>query len=146
MAGRRLPPFGAELAARLEYNNPPSLAFVFCGRNAWTRARNPRVRIGDCVPLVWTGADPAGIRWPVRHCAVVIEVDHGPTVKQIRDLAVELLLSGADGVLAWWLAWSESRPIVWQADGSGHYLTAAEINEALWPVEHQNREARRHAV
>jgi hypothetical protein len=142
---KKLPPFGAELDARLRYVNLPTWAIVFAGRDAWKRARDPRARIGDCCPLVWTGEPPEVFRWPVANCAVLIEVDTGPSLEQVYALARELLVSGAGGVLAWWLCWGESRPVVWGRDGRSRYLTAAEINATVWPHKHERKGERRAA-
>lgn len=125
---KRLPPFGGQLAERLKYRNRPLWVIVFCGRNAWTRAKDPRARIGDCHPLVWDGKE---YRWPVANCYVLVEIDTGPSLQQIRDLTRELLLAGAAGVLDWWLSWGESRPIAYLPDGIGRYLRAQDIDPSL---------------
>jgi len=130
--GKRFPPYGKELAARLSHRNPPLLTFVFAGCDAWSRARHPRVRTGDCAPLVWDGADPKSVRWPVRGCHVVVELDVGPSVNQVRELVGRLLASGAVAVMTWWLRWSEDRPCIWLPDGTGRYLTAGELNEQVF--------------
>jgi hypothetical protein len=139
ITGRCLPPFGAELAARIQYRNAPLWVVILAGGDAWKRAQDPRVRIGDCHPLVWNGTDPAAIRWPVEGCACWIDVEPGPSAEQVRGLAVELLLSGAAGVLAIWSRWSESWPTLWQPDGAAGYVTADEVNRTLWPDEHARR-------
>lgn len=125
---KRLPPFGGELAERLKFANTPLWVIVFCGQNAWARAKDPRARIGDCHPLVWDGKE---YRWPVANCYVLVEIGAGPSLKQIRALARELLLAGAAGVLDWWLSWGESRPIAYQSDGKARYLSAKEIESTM---------------
>lgn len=130
---KNLPPFGSELAARVLHRNLPLWVYVFAGRSAWVRAADERVRIGDCIPLVWAGEPPETIRWPVCGCTVLVEIDIGPSIEQVRGLVVELLLAGAQGVLAWWLSWAESRPIAWRSDGKARELTAAEIKRTLRP-------------
>jgi len=105
---RRLPPYGAELDARLEYGNLPLWVCIIAGRGAWKRARDPGVRLGDCLPLTWDGGDPSRYRWPVEGCFCWLDAEPGPSVEQVRELAAELLLAGAAGVLAIWSDWGES--------------------------------------
>jgi len=137
--GKKLPPFGAELAARLRHDNLPLWVFVFCGKGAWARAKHPDVRRGDCCPLVWDGANPKAVRWPVAGCHVLIEIDTGPSPAQVCALGRELFFAGAVGILAWWLDWGDSRPLIWLPDGTVRPLTADEISRTLWPEEHARR-------
>jgi hypothetical protein len=130
---RHLPPFGTELAARQRFGNLPSLVYVFAGQGAWVRAKHEHTRRGDCCPLIWTGDPPEILRWPVKSCDCVIEIGAGPSGLQVYGLALELLLAGASGVLAWWLPWNEFRQVLWTPDGAARELTAAEILGTVWP-------------
>jgi hypothetical protein len=95
---KKLPPFGAALIARQQFQHLPFLVFVTAGRNAWPRARRWNQSPNDIIGLVWTGGDPRGYRWPVGRCRVIVEWDIGPTADHITALVGELLRAGARSV------------------------------------------------
>lgn len=83
------PPYGAILAARQQFNNPPEITVICVGQNGWSAAKRWNARNDqDVVALVLEpGETPERFRWPVSGCVCVIEWFAGPG----RDLIIRLI-------------------------------------------------------
>jgi hypothetical protein len=96
----RLPPYGAALAERMKFNNPPLHAVVCVGMDCWQRAKlwNKREHRAMVLPA---DTRPEALAWPVSGLPVVLDVSVGPSEEQLSDLALALLQSGSEPVTQW---------------------------------------------
>jgi hypothetical protein len=95
---KKLPPFGRELAEKLQSANPPWLVIVCIGRDCWRRAKHWQKN-----PTVWAlvmpaSESPLGYVWQVAALYVLVDWDLGPTHNQIIQLVKVLLVAGAEQV------------------------------------------------
>ncbi|WP_305908485.1 hypothetical protein Q9L42_010470 [Methylomarinum sp. Ch1-1] len=95
MKHKKFTPYGAMLAARQQFNNPPDIVVVCVGQNGWAAAKSWNAQQGsDALALVLPpGEPPERFRWPVSNCFCLVEWSSGPGRDLIIKL-VEVLLSG----------------------------------------------------
>ena len=95
----RLPPYGAPLAERMRFHNPPLHGVVCVGLHSWQRAKTWNTSPADTVAMVLPpDAAPDDYQWPVEHLPVVIDADTGPPLDLIHALALQLLTCGSVAV------------------------------------------------
>jgi len=104
MTARRNPPYGRVQAKRIAAGDlPRNGVWVYCGADAWARAE-ASLRYPSRGTLVWPGAEPPdAFRWPVTglDCLILHESGEGGlTADELRELAIELVRSGAALVVA----------------------------------------------
>lgn len=95
---KKLPPYGRELAKKLQSSDPPWLVIVCIGRDCWRRAKHWQKN-----PTVWAlvmpaSESPLGYVWQVAALYVLVDWDLGPTHSQIIQLVKVLLVAGAEQV------------------------------------------------
>jgi len=96
---KHLPPYGAALASRQQFQNLPFLAVVCTGQDAWNQAKRWNSSGNNCAMVLPAGESPDKFIWPVRDCTCVIEWNAGPKPDLIIDLTRCLLLADADIVV-----------------------------------------------
>lgn len=98
-SGRKLPPFGKDLA-RKRLSGAPINLYVCTGRTAWDIARARTNNRADILVLP-PGDDPHAYRWPVRGLDVLLCWPDGDYAGICR-FAELLIQSGARKVVAPW--------------------------------------------
>lgn len=99
----KLPPYAKTITSRIAYGNPPDFIAVCIGLDAWQRAKERNESPSDIPAVVLPPGDsPHTYTWPVIGSFVIVEVDDGPSDKQIDELATALLTANAASVCAWW--------------------------------------------
>ncbi|MGZ8213388.1 MAG: hypothetical protein ACXWTP_02650 [Methylosarcina sp.] len=96
---KKLPPFGRELKSRLEFNNPPFMAVVCAGKDAWNNAKKWNNREDYAAMVLPPGKDPASLIWPVRGLICLLEWNAGPSKNLIIAIIKTLLKAGANSVV-----------------------------------------------
>lgn len=96
----KLPPYGAALAARIAHNNPPFLARVCVGADAWRAAKRINT-IGDSAAIVIPpGHNPAQYDFAaVRGQIVVIDWSAGPAREYVSELARVIAAHGPQALV-----------------------------------------------
>jgi hypothetical protein len=97
---KRLPPYGRQLAERLDRGDPPFLV-VACGDGyrgwtCWDEAKLWASSPNGNAGIVYPGdRSPHWYRWPVTDCLCIVSQGRGPDDRVIDALTTELLRVGA---------------------------------------------------
>jgi len=85
---RKSPPYGAALAARLQFNNQPFTVGVCVGADSWTVAKRINAGGQSSALVLPAGEKPMAFSWHLlRGQDVLIHWSQGPAKELIADLA-----------------------------------------------------------
>lgn len=133
----RLPPFGKDQAARLQYGNRPFAAVVCIGQNDWQNAKKWH-RQADMAPMVLpAGEQPERYKWPVLGCLCLVDWDTGPTGDFVVRLVKCLLRAGALSVTVRPLFVDHAAPAWLLIDG--RWQQVREIIKTYYPPRKEAR-------
>jgi hypothetical protein len=131
----KYPPYGKQLAERIQFKNSPTLIIINVGGDAWQRAKNWQ-RHSDFAALVLTaGSDPKQLIWPVKSCPCFLEWGKAAPESLIIELVVCLLRSGAIFVTVIPLFVDLSTPAEYFDTDSQKWIKARESKKIYYPKE-----------
>ncbi|MGZ8095698.1 MAG: hypothetical protein ACXWUD_05570 [Methylosarcina sp.] len=96
---KKLPPYARELQSRMLFNNPPFMAVVCAGKDAWDNAKKWNQRDDYAAMVLLPGKDPASLIWPVRGLTCMIDWNAGPSKNLIIAIIKNLFGAGAVSVI-----------------------------------------------
>ena len=111
-----LPPYSKQLIDRLNIGWSPWMILIYCGTDAWQKAKTINTHREDIHALVYDFRDdPADFDWPVTGFLVVVNWQRPVLAEQIRALVVCLLSDGAESVTV--------RPLFTDTEKSTHMIS-----------------------
>lgn len=96
---KKHPPYAKSLIARQRFRNPPFLAVVCVGADAWDSAKKWNSGRDNCAMVLPAGESPSAFEWPVDGCTTLIEWHSGPSPQTIDELIQCLIRAGAQKVI-----------------------------------------------